>query len=113
LHRELHRSGGDHELALGDAAVAVGAVAVPDVGGECVRERVPVEVVGVVDDELGDWPEVRLDPGEVAGVGGQGDELEVVVVGEGANVGRPIGREVVLDRVEADPARVGKGGSGA
>jgi hypothetical protein len=64
LHREFHRSRGDHELALtlGDAAVAVGAVAVANVGGERVPKRVPVELVGVVDDELGDGAEVRLDP---------------------------------------------------
>jgi hypothetical protein len=84
LHRKLHRSGGDGELALegGDAAVAVGSVAVLDVAGEGMREAVPVEVVGVVDDELGDRAEARLDAVEVAGVGGDRDEFDVVVGGE-------------------------------
>jgi hypothetical protein len=93
-------------LALGDAAVAVGSVAVADVGGERMLEGVPVEVVGVVDDELGDRAEMRLDAVEVAGVGGQRDELDVVLVGERADLGSPVGREVVLDPVEPDPARV-------
>jgi hypothetical protein len=88
-HLELHRLGGDGELALavGDAAVAVGSVAVTEVVGEGVGEGVPVEVVGVVDDKLGEGPEVRLDPVEVAGVGGKRDELDVVVGGELADVG--------------------------
>src|SRR5919108_4520892 len=62
LHRKRPGSGGDHELALDGvyAAIAVGAVAVLDVAGGGVGEGVPVEVVGVVDDELGDGAEVRL-----------------------------------------------------
>ncbi len=36
----------------GDALVAVVAVSVADVAGERVSECVPVEVVGVADDEL-------------------------------------------------------------
>ena len=36
-----------------EALVAMGAVAVADVAGEGVVEGVPVEVVGVLDDELG------------------------------------------------------------
>ena len=39
-------------LGSGDALVAVVAVAVADVLGECVGECVPVDVVGVGDDEL-------------------------------------------------------------
>jgi hypothetical protein len=74
--------------------VAVGAVAVGDVAGKRVREGVPVEVVGVFDDELADRQEVALDAVEVAGVGRRGNELDVVVVGEGAEVGRPVGREL-------------------
>jgi hypothetical protein len=35
-----------------DPLVAVGAVAVGDVAGQRVGEGVPVEVVGVLDDEL-------------------------------------------------------------
>ncbi len=47
-------SGGDAVSCFGggDTAVAVVAVSVADVVGECVSERVPVEVVGVGDDEL-------------------------------------------------------------
>ena len=46
MHLKPHRSGGDHEpaFAFGDAAIAVGSVAVADVGGEGVGEGVPVEV---------------------------------------------------------------------
>jgi hypothetical protein len=51
-----------------DALGAVGAVAVLDVAGQGQREGVPVEVVGVVDDELGDREEVALDGVEVADV---------------------------------------------
>ena len=60
---------------LGDdqAAVAVIAVAVGDVAGQGEREGVPVQVVGVGDDELGDRGEVTLDGVEVAGVGRRGD----------------------------------------
>ena len=48
--------GGDAVSVLGgeEAAVAVVAVAVGDVAGEREREGVPVEVVGVADDELAD-----------------------------------------------------------
>ena len=64
-------SGGD--LVAGfeeaDAFVAVRSVAVADVAGERAGEGVPVDVVGVVDDELGDREEVALDRVEVAGVG--------------------------------------------
>ena len=45
----------------GDSLVAVVAVAVADVAGERVAEGVPVEVVGVGDDELGQRGEVALD----------------------------------------------------
>jgi hypothetical protein len=37
------------------------AVAVLDVSGQCPGEGVPVDVVGVVDDELADREEVALD----------------------------------------------------
>jgi hypothetical protein len=55
-HREPHRSGGDLASAfeVDEAFVAVRAVAVGDVAGQRVRERVPVEVIGVLDDELAD-----------------------------------------------------------
>jgi len=83
-HPKLDRSGGDHQpaLALGDAAVAVASVAVQDVDGEGVGESVPVELVGVVVDELGARSKMRLDPVQVAGVGGQRHELDVALSGE-------------------------------
>ena len=65
---------------VGEALVAVGAVAVGDVAGEREREGVPVEVVGVFDDELADRQEVALDAVEVAGVGRRRNELDVVVI---------------------------------
>src|SRR3954470_18525314 len=56
-------SGGDQEFAFGgdEALVAVGAVAVADVVGHGLGQGVPAVVVGVVDDELADAPEVALD----------------------------------------------------
>src|SRR4051812_49581573 len=84
-----------------DAFVAVRSVAVLDVAGERPGEGVPVEVVGVVDDELADREEVALDGVEVAGVGGRGHQLDVGGGGEAADVGGPVGREVVLDPVDA------------
>jgi hypothetical protein len=89
-------------LALG------GAVAVTDVVGERVAVGVPVEVVGVLADELVEGAESALDPVEVAGVGRRRDELDVVGIGVGADRGRPVAGEAVLDPVEADPPRVGK-----
>src|SRR5215216_596488 len=86
-----------------DAFVAMGAVAVADVAGERPGEGVPVDVVGVVDDELADREEVALDGVEVAGVGGGRDELDPRGGGEGADVGGPVGAEVVLDPVDASP----------
>ena len=44
-------------------------------------------MVGVLDDELADRGEVRLDPVEEAGVGRGEDQLDVVVLGPGADVG--------------------------
>jgi hypothetical protein len=44
-----------------DALVAVRSVAVAEVAGERPGKRVPVDVVGVVDNELGDREEVALD----------------------------------------------------
>src|SRR4051794_6198187 len=71
-------SGGD--LVAGfeqsDAFVAVRSVAMADVAGEGPGKRVPVDVVGVVDDEHGDREEVALDRVEVAGVGRGRDELD-------------------------------------
>ena len=51
--------------------------------------------------------EGRFDAVEVAGVGRGRHELHVVGVGEGANLGRPVAGEAVLDPVDADRARVG------
>ncbi len=93
-------------LEVCEALVAVRAVAVDDVSGERVREGVPVEVVGVLDDELADRQEVALDAVEVARVGRGRDELDVVGVGERPDLGRPVGREVVLDLIDPHPARV-------
>src|SRR5207244_8927778 len=76
-------SGGELELGCGFGGSALasvggfefapfafgGAVAVADVVGERVAEGVPVEVVGVLADELVDRAEGGLDPVEVAGVG--------------------------------------------
>jgi len=45
----------------GDSVVAVLAVSVTDVQGERVAECVPVEIVGVGDDEGGESSEVALD----------------------------------------------------
>src|SRR3954469_17336964 len=72
-----------------------------DVAGERPGKRVPVEVVVVVDEELADREEVALDGVEVAGVGRRGHELDVGGGGEAAEVGGPVGREVVLDPVDA------------
>src|SRR5207253_4481567 len=96
-------SGGDAVSCFGsgDSAVAVVAVAVADVVGERVSECVPVEVVGICDDELGERGEVALDRVEVAGVGRGRDELDLVGGGEGADRGYPVGGEVVLDPVDA------------
>ena len=57
--RERRRSGRDQESAFGldQALVAVRAVAVGDVVGHRLGERVPVGVVGVVDDKLADRPQ--------------------------------------------------------
>src|SRR5579859_4832220 len=95
-------SGGDPVAGFGggDAAVAVGAVAVGDVAGEREREGVPARVVGVGDDELADHGEVALDGVQIAGVGGGRHELDAVVRGEGADLGNPVGGEVVLDPVD-------------
>ncbi len=63
--------GGDLSAAFenDEALVAVLAVAVGDVAGQGVGEGVPVEVVGVLDDELADRQEVALDAVQIAGVG--------------------------------------------
>jgi hypothetical protein len=63
------------------------AVAVGDVAGQRERERVPVDVVGVGDDELRQRGEVALDGVQIAGVCGCGDQLDVVGGGERAESG--------------------------
>ena len=70
-----------------DAAVAVVAISIADVVGERVTEGVPVEVVGVADDELAEGGEVALHRVQVAGVSGSRDELDLVRGGEGADRG--------------------------
>jgi hypothetical protein len=96
-------SGGYPVAALegGDAAVGVWAVAIGDVVSERALGVGPVEVVGVVEDELLDRAEVALDPVQVAGVGRGRDQLDPVGGSERTDVGRPVGREVVLDPVES------------
>jgi hypothetical protein len=71
---------GDAVFGFGgrDPAVAVVAVSVADVAGERVSEAVPVEVVGVRDDEFAECGEVALDRVEVAGVGWSRDELDLL-----------------------------------
>ncbi len=90
---------------LADAFGAVRPVAVLDVAGQRPGEGVPVDVVGVVDDELADREEVALDGVEVAGVGRGGNQLDLVGGGEGADVRCPVGREVVLDPVDPSARR--------
>jgi hypothetical protein len=51
-----------------EALVAVGSVAVGEVACEGVGEGVPVQVVGVLDDELADRQEVNR-PGILGGLG--------------------------------------------
>ncbi|MDX6720550.1 MAG: hypothetical protein QOJ63_2804 [Solirubrobacteraceae bacterium] len=107
-HRKPHWSGGDLAAAfeVDEALVAVRAVAVGDVAGEREREGVPVAVVGVLDDELADRQEMTFDAVQIAGVGRCRDELDVVGVGVGADVGGPVGAEVVLDPVDPKPLGV-------
>src|SRR4051812_45336561 len=98
-------SGGDLVTRFEDADAfgAVGAVAVLDVPGQRPGEGVPVEVVGVVDDELGDREEVALNGIEVARVGRGRNELDAVAGGVDPDVGGPVGAEAVLDPVDAPP----------
>src|SRR3954451_23382018 len=72
-------SSGDQESAFGfdQALVTVRSVAVADVVGHRLGECVPVGVVGVLDHELTDRPEVTLDAIQEAGVGGGEDEFDV------------------------------------
>ena len=104
LRPKPHRSGCDQEPALGleQPLVAVGSVAVMDVVGHRLLDGHPVGVVGVVDDELVDRPEVTLDPVQEAGVGGGEHELDVVVLGPLADVRGLVGGEVVGDQVDPD-----------
>jgi len=81
--------------------------------GERVAEGVPVEVVGVADDELAERGEVAFDRVEVAGVGRCCDELDPVRGRVGADRRYPVGGEVVLDPVDALAVRVGEPDSGA
>src|SRR3972149_5171554 len=102
-------SGGDAVSCLsgGDAAVAVVCVSVADVMGERISECVPVEVVGVTDDELAESGEVTLDWIQVAGVGRGRNELDPVRGREGADRRDPVGGGGVPDPV--DPAPRGGG----
>src|SRR5436190_23010532 len=99
---------GDSVFAFegGDPSVAVGAVAVGDVVGHGALGGVPVAVVGVVKDELLDRAEVTLDSVQVARVGRGGDQLDPVGGGEAADVGGPVGGQVVLDPVELLAGRI-------
>src|SRR5439155_9218770 len=103
-------SGGDPVFGFcgGDSPVAVVCVSVADVVGERVAEGVPVEVVGVADDGLAEGGEVAFDRVEVAGVGRGRDELDLVGGGVGADRRYPVGRQVVLDPVDALSGRVGE-----
>ena len=83
-------------------------VAVLDVSGERVTESVPVEVVAVFADELVDRAEGALDAVEEARVGRGRDELDVVGLGEGADLRRPVAGKAVLDPVEPDLFGVGE-----
>ncbi len=98
---EWYGLGGDQESVFGadEALVAVGAVAVLDVVGHGFGEGVPGGVVGVLDHELADAPEVAFDA-EEARVGRGEGELDV-------GGGRPatdrrglVGGEVVHDQVD-------------
>src|SRR5713226_9253744 len=108
LHRKrVHRSGGELELGCGLGGSALsplggfefaagafgGAVAVADVLGECGAEGVPVEVVGVLADELVDGAEGALDPVEVASVGRGRYQLQVVGGRPGADLRGPVAGE--------------------
>ncbi len=64
LHPKHHDSGGDQQLGLGrgDSSIAVWSVAVTHVLSEGKGKRIPIQVVGVVDDELCNRAEVALDP---------------------------------------------------
>src|SRR5581483_5956017 len=123
LHRKrVHCSGGELEFCsgLGGAAFApVGGfglaplalgrgVAVLDVVGEGVAEGVPVEVVGVLADELVDGAEGGFDSVEVAGVGRGWHQLDVVGGRVLADRRRPVAGEAVLDPVDPKPSRVGE-----
>ena len=104
LHPKPHGSGCDQEPAFGleEPLVAVGSVAVVDVVGHRLLDGHPVGVVGVVDDELVDRPEVTLDPVQEAGVGRGEHKFDVVLLGPGPDVGGLVGGEVVGDQLDPD-----------
>ena len=112
LHSKLsHGSGGEQEAfarARESLLAALGLVAVADVCRHREAEAVPVEVVGVLDDELADGAEVALNSVQVAGVGGGRHELDVVLGCPRPDRGRPVAGEVVLDPVEPPRAWVGE-----
>lgn len=89
LHPKPHRSRGDQESAFGldQALVAVRTVAVVDVVGHRLLGCVPVGVVGVVDDELVDRPEVAFDPVQETGLGRGEHQLDVVGHSQGPRCG--------------------------
>lgn len=66
-------------------------------GGLCGQRA---GIVGVVDHEFLAGADLGLDALQVAGVGRGRDELDLVFAGVGADVGRPVGRQVVLDPVD-------------
>jgi hypothetical protein len=87
-------------LEIGEPSVAVGPVAAADVPDHRERDLVPALVVGVLDDELLDRPEVALDAAQVAGVGGSRDQLDVRALGPLPDLGRLVAGEVVQYHVE-------------
>ena len=62
-------------------------------------------VVSGIEDELAQGLEVAFDAVQVAGGGRRGDEFHVVRLGPGADLRRPVQREVVVDQVDAPLGR--------
>ena len=96
-------SGCDEEAAfsLKKALVAVRSVTVRNVGRHSPAEGLPVGVVGVLDDELTERPEVALDTIEEARIGGSENQLHVAGRGPVIDGIRLVGGEVVHDQVDA------------